>query len=69
MDEEELNNSIMMLKAEFKKLGSSGVYEEGSNVSLTYEKVKEYVSSYFDKLTDKRVDTKISSLSGKKETR
>jgi len=63
-DEEELKKQIVVLRAEFKKKDSSAVFLQGSNVSLTYEKIKEYVNSYFDKINEAPKETRMSSMLG-----
>lgn len=40
------------------------MYLQGSNVSLTYDKIKEYVSSYFDKINEAPRDSKFSAMLG-----
>ena len=55
---------MVVLRAEFKKRGASNVYLQGSNVSLTYDKIKEYVSSYFDKINEAPRDSKFSAMLG-----
>lgn len=38
-----------MLRAEFKKRGSTGVFNFGNNVSLTLEKMRQLIDEYFNK--------------------